>query len=362
MLLDITPLIRKLSEGQSLTAKETKRVFTSIIKEDKEGYFHLAFLSMLSAKGETSDELYGLCQAIAEFCPRIQTKINQDEIIDLSGTGGSRLKTFNISTTASFVVAGAGFYVAKQAFPGVTSPTGSADLFRYLGIDIFRVNREQVQTCLATTRIVPYNVIFSLAKGMENTKHFGQVQIEQRLNFRNPFHLMGSIYSPIKMRRRIYGMFSEKYLHTIADLFQKLGYVKGMVFYGMDGIDEISNIGKTKIIEFTAKRTKTYTIEPSDLGIKKAKFDDIKAISKERNIIDFLKIIYGKDKSPRRDIVLANTAVSLYVLGKAKDLAKGVKIAAGVINSGAAAKKLEELVDFLGDQKKLASWKKKAGI
>jgi len=362
MLSDVTPLIRKVSEGQNLTAEEAKKAFTSIIREDKDGYFHLAFLSMLSAKGETSEELYGLCQAIAEFCPKIQTKIDQDKTVDLSGTGGSRLKTFNVSTAASFVVAGASFYVAKQAFPGVTSPTGSADLFRHLGIDIFRINQKQIQTCLTKVGLVPYNVIFSLAKGMENTKNFGRIQVEQGLNFRNPFHLMGSVFSPIKMRRRIYGMFSEKYLRTIAELFQKLGYTKGMVFYGMDGIDEVSNIGKTKIVEYTTKRMKTYTISPQDLGLKKARYDDIKAISRKRNIIDFLRILYGKEQGPRRDIVLANTAAAFYVMDKVKNLTEGVRLAGEVIDEGLASEKLERLIEEVGDMKELESWKKKARI
>lgn len=362
MLSDATPFIRKVSEGQNLTVAETERVLDIVIKEDTEGWFIWSLLLALHTKGETGDELLGFCRNYVKRLPKLNPRIDADEITDTSGTGGDRVKTFNVSTVASVVLAGAGVTVAKQAFFAVTGLTGSAEIFGAFGVDIMKIRTRQVEKALETIGICPYlKEVMGRTVGLENLM-VTQRMSEKGLKLVSPLHLVANIATPIKMKRRVYGCTWEKHLLVLTELLQKLGYTKGMVVHGLDGIDEVSNIGKTKIVEFTAKKTKTYTIKPADLGIKRAKFEDIKAVSKERNIIDFLRIIYGEDKSPRRDIVLANTAASLYVMDKVKDLAEGVKMAGEVIDEGLASKKLEDLVEALGDKKQLKGWKKKAGL
>jgi len=362
MLADATPFIRKVSEGYNLTAAETEKVLDIVVKEDTEGWFIWSLFLALHTKGETGDELLGFCRNYVKRLPKLNPKISPDKVTDTSGTGGDMLKTFNISTAASLVLAGAGVTVAKQAFFAVTGLTGSVEVFSAFGVDIMRIKAQQVEKALETIGICPYlKEVVGKTAGLDNllvTKRMS----DKGLKLVSPLHLVANIATSIKMKRRVYGCTWERYLPVLAELLQKLGYTKGMVVHGLDGIDEISTIGKTKITEFTAKRIKTYTVNPSDLGIKKAKFKDIKAISKERNILDFLRIIYGEDRSPRRDIVLANTAASLYVMDKVKDLAEGVKMAGEVIDEGLASKKLEQLVEALGEEKKLDSWKRKAGL
>jgi len=352
----------KMIEGEDLTAEEAKKSFASIIREEKDSYFLTAFFAILSTKGETTEELYGLCQALSEFCPHLTVGIDPNVITDLSGTGGGKLKTINVSTAASFIVASAGFKVAKQAFPGITSPTGSADIFRTFGIDVFRITAKQIKECLINVGIVPYNVVFSLAKGLENIRNFGKLQFEKGLAFRTPMHLISNIFSPMEIKRRIYGMFTEKYLNTIGDLLQKLGYVKGMVFHGLDGLCEISNIGPTKIIEFDKIERKEYTVAPEDFGIKRANYKEIKAISPEQNVMDFLRILSGKEKAAKRDIVALNAAASLYVMERTKDIKEGILIAKDLIEKGKAWEKLENLISLIGEPKKLEYWKEKAGV
>lgn len=362
MLSDATPFIRKVSEGQNLTAAETERALDIVIKEDTEGWFIWSLLLTLHTKGETGDELLGFCRNYVKRLPKLNPRIDADEITDTSGTGGDRVKTFNISTTASVVLAGAGVTVAKQAFFAVTGLTGSAEVFGAFGVDIMKIRTKQIEKTLETIGICPYlKEVMGRTVGLENLM-VTQRMSEKGLKLVSPLHLVANIATPIKMKRRVYGCTWEKHLLVLAELLRKLGYTRGMVVHGLDGIDEVSNIGKTKIVEFTAKKTKTYTIKPADLGIKRAKFEDIKAVSKERNIIDFLRIIYGKDKSPRRDIVLANTAASLYVMDKVKDLAEGVEMAGKVIDEGLAFKKFEQLVKTLGNEKQLSNWEKKAGL
>jgi len=360
---EIIPLLHKIMERENLTTEEAHKIFTTIIKKDREGYFFTAFFTAISSKGETAEELYGLCRALSEFCPKLDVGLDPNTVTDLSGTGGSKLKTINVSTAASFIVASSeDIKVAKQAFPGITSPTGSADIFQAFGINVFSVSRELVKECLHKVGIVPYNVVFSLAEGIDNLRNFGRLQFEKGLAIRTPMHLIANIFSPIEMKRRIYGMFSENYLHVIAELLQKMGYEKGIVFHGRDGLCEISNIGPTKIVEFDKNKREEYIVNPEDFGIKRAKYENIKATNPEQNIIDFLRILSGREKGAKADIVFLNAGASLYVMEKVRDIKDGIEMAKNLIEAGNPLKKLTELVSLIGDKEKLEMWKEKAGI
>lgn len=363
MLSDITPLIRKVSEGQDLTARETEDAFNIIATKDSEGYYFLALLLTLHTKGECSNELLGICRSFARYSQKVKPNVDIDSITDTSGTGGDKLKTFNISTTTAFVLAGAGITVAKKAFFAITGLTGSADIFSSFGINVMTIDKWTLKQTLEKVGISPYlSSSPAMSKRKSTFATLMRTQVGRGLRLVTPLHLAANVEVAAPIRRRVYGCAWEDKLDVLAELFQKMGYKKGMVVHGLDGIDEVSTIGKTKIVEYTSKRTKTYTITPRDLGIKKAKFEDIKAVSKERNIIDFLRILYGKEQGPRKDIVLANAAVSLYILGKAKNLASGVELASKSINEGLALNKVEELVKAMGNKEKFIKWKKKAGL
>lgn len=363
MLKDVLPLIQKLQVQKDLTPAEAKKTFTTIIQEDTEGYFFFVFMAMLSTKGETAEELYGLCQTIQDFCPDIPTSLDPEYITDLSGTGGGALSTINVSTTASFIVAGDDdIQVAKQAFPSITSPTGSAYLFRQFGINVFNITPQEVAKTLESIGIIGYNVLFSITQGVENLKRHIRTQGEKGLIFRTPFNLMGQAYTPLPIKRRLYGMFTDQYLHTITKLFRKLGYTHTIVCHGVNGLAEISTIGKTNIVEAKHGTIDEYTIQPKDLGIKQTSYDAIKVTNPERNILDFLRILYGAETRAKQDLVLANAGTSLYLLGKADDLKDGVQVAEKLLEQGKPAEKLEELVHTLGNPQQLEKWKKKAEI
>ncbi|NIQ04816.1 MAG: anthranilate phosphoribosyltransferase [Candidatus Korarchaeota archaeon] len=361
MLEDVANVLQKL-QVSDLTARETQNAFSTIIREDKNGYFFFTFMAMLSTKGETDEELYGLCKTLEEFCPEIPVSIDSDRITDLSGTGAAKLMTINVSTAASFIVAGNGFSVAKQAFPAITSPIGSADVFQSFGINVFDMPPQKIKQYLEDVGIVGYNVLMSVARGVENLKHHVRTQGEEGLVFRTPLNLMGQVYTPLPMKRRIYGMFTDRYLHTVSELFRKLGYTHTMVLYGADGLSEISNLGKTQIVERRDNHTEEYTIVPADLGIQRASYHDIKVTSPERNIKEFLRILYGVEQGPKKDLVVMNAGASLYVMGDADDLKDGVELADQLLREGKAAKKLEELVSTCGNSQKLERWKKAAKI
>ncbi len=364
MLLDIVPIIKAITEGQDLTVSETEKAFTILEVEDLESYFFFAFLAALHAKGETSDELLGFCKANEHFVPPFNIGVNAEKIVDLSGTGGDRLNTLNVSTAASFIVASKGLAVAKQSFFAVTGSLGSSDLMQVFGINPLEMSSkgpDELRKIFEKTGMVIYHAN-SMADVKKRQGFFNWVNKRREigLNHVTAYHLAANVYSPIAMKRRIYGVFDKKYLKPIAELFQKLGYKKGLVFFGTDGLDEVSNIGETKIVEFSKNELKDYTITPEDLGVKVAKASEISVETRQKSIYDFLQIIYGKEKGAKRDLVLINAAAAFYVMDEVSTIRDGVELAAALIDGGKTSAKFEEYVKFCGDINKLNKLKFKA--
>lgn len=365
-LPDIIPLIQKVTEGQNLTVEEAEKAFTLLQGEDLEGYFFFTFLAALHTKGETSDELLGFCKANEKFVLSFDIGIEPDKIIDLSGTGGDKVKTPNVSTAASFIVASRDIAVAKQVFFAVTGKLGSADLMLSFGIDPLALSREgpaKLKNIFQETGLIIYHALSMVnpeeVKGLLNWVNKRE---EIGLNHVTAYHLAANAFSAIPMKRRIYGVFNERYLRSLAEMFQKLGYSKGLVFSGKDGLDEISNVGETEIIEFSGSKLKKYTTSPDDFSINTAKINEITINSRETGICDFLRIIYGKEKGPKRDIVCINAAVTFYVMEEVSNFKEGTKLAASLIDNGKAASKLEDYVRCCGNMDKLNQWRQKASI
>jgi anthranilate phosphoribosyltransferase len=355
-------LIAKTVDGIDLTAEESEKVFTDVALYDTEGYHYLAFCAALHAKGETSDELLGLCQSTEKLSVKLTPNIPTGKTIDLSGTGGGKIKTINVSTLASFVVSAAGYTVAKQAMFGITSPTGSADIFDAFGINIFVLQPSKVSKVLENVGICPLFTPAMSPKLANRSNLAKKVFDEKKIRIRSPFSLASFIYSPVPLKRRVYGCYSEKNLEMLAELFSKLGYQKSLVVHGVGGLPEVSNFGETIIAEQIGKKIKLKHLTPADFGLKKAKVEEITSGGKEQNIIDFLRILYSKEKGPKKDLVLANSSVALFVLGEVKDFPKGVDLGNRIIEEGLAFKKLEQLVKTIGNQEKLKVWKNKARI
>lgn len=354
--------IRKVTEGRDLTVDEADQAFTTLFEKDIESYFFFAFTAALHTKGETSDELLGFCRANEHVVPKVKLNIDAQNLIDNSGTGGDTIKTFNVSTAAAFILASAGIYVAKQAFYAVTGFTGSADLMGSFGVDVINISKKGTQSVidiLKETGIVTYVAQFlghpDKSKGIA---HWANKRREIGLNFTTAFHLAANAYTPIPLERRIYGMFDKKHLRVITELFQKMGYKKVMVFHGDDGIDEISNVGTTSICELSNDMIKEYSIVPEKLGIKRAGIDDIRAISREENIADFLRVIYGKNKGAKADLMYINAAAALYIMDKVSTISEGINFGRSLVNDGKASEKLEQFVKIHGDINRLEALKK----
>ncbi len=262
----------------------------------------------------------------------------------------------------AFVLAGNGIYVAKQAGSAMTGKMGSADLIRAFGVNISKLNDpEKVKEILEKLGIVLFFIPF-LTPDLRYRATFTPKLAQLGLRYYMPFHLAAFAWHPMNLTRRIYGVYSERYVKVLAELFQKLGYEKGLVFCGAGDIPEISNIGPTQIVEYTSNTLKEYIVTPQDLGVKQVTPEQIEVDSPEVGIVDFLKVIYGRDRGPKSDLVAINAASALYILDKVKSIREGVDIAYSALKNGRASAKFEEYVATLGNIDELHNWKQKAGI
>lgn len=361
-LNEVIPLITKVVDGKDLTAQEAEKVFTDIFLYDKEGYHYLAVCAGLHAKGETADEILGLNKSTEKLAENLTPKISSSQITDLAGTGGGKLKTINVSTAASFVVAGAGYTVAKQSMFGITSPTGSADIFVTFGIEVFELKPNQIEDTLEKVGICPLFTSAISPKLKNRSALARKIFGEKGIRIRSIFNIASFVHSPLPLKRRIYGCYSEEYLEVLGKVFSRLGYDKTLTLHGAGSLPEVSNIGDTEVVEQESKSVKHYTLAPEDFGVEKADVEDIKTGGREKNIIDFLRVIYGQEKGPKRDIVLVNASASLFAMGEVSNFKEGTRIARKIIDEGMASEKLEQLVKELGSVDKLNSWKDKAGL
>lgn len=363
-------ILNKLSYSQNLSTDEARYALNHIGDIDdptdidaSRGYYFLALTFGLMAKGLSPDELYGLTLSIFDKSSRFEgIEIDPLNTIDVSGTGGDKIKTFNVSSAASVVLSACGVCVPKQATLAYTGSCGSADVFSALGIDIFGgQDIDQIKQSLDTLGISAfYTPMYSMYH--QNRINFLNVLKKIKLSYLTPWHLVSWIYSPLDIKHRLYGVFDDKYLLPISQVFEKLGYNRALVVHGVGGIDEISNIGPTKFCEYQNGVHKEFVLLPEDLGVKTSFKEDIMVYSKEESINSFIQVLYNCDKGPKRDIVALNAGGALYVLRKVKSIKEGVLKALSAIESGAAANKLEAMACFYGSMNQLSELKRNAKV
>lgn len=344
----VDSILAKLVDGNNLTAEETEKLTYNIFVYDTEGIHFANFIGALHAKGETAEELLGFLNAEKRLATKFNTGVDINKTIDLSGTGGGKFKTINVSTAASFIIAAAGYTTVKAVYFAVTSPTGSADVFTAFGVDFFKLTKTQSEKTLKKNGICPVIAPFLSPKMKNYSLLSKKTFVDRQLRVRTPFHLATNIYSPVPMNHRIYGCYSERYLEILANLFMKLGFKRSLTFYADIGLPEISNVGKTTIIEQNGKNIKRYVVKPRDLGISESKKEEIKTGGREQNIRDFIEILKGKQEGAKSDLVAINAGAALYALNGVKTLAEGTKKAKEILSSGRAYKLFEQLINEIG--------------
>jgi anthranilate phosphoribosyltransferase len=339
-------LDRIANRRESLSRDEARSVMAEILSAKCTDSQIAAFLVALHMKGETVEEIVGFAEAIraaATPLPLSNSSVDvsgtgRDALVDTCGTGGDASGTFNVSTATALVVAGAGVRVAKHGNRSVTSKCGSADVMEALGVKI-DLPTNRLAACLAEVGIA-----FLFAPAMHSAMK--QVQAARReLRLRTVFNLLGPLTNPAHASAQVVGVYSIDLVEKLAEVLSLLGLRRAMVVHGLDGLDEITITGPTRIAEVNSGSVRTYEVTPEEFGMKRASLEDISGGDAMANAAIIREVLSGK-QSPKRDVVLLNAAAALVVAGKAVHLAQAVPSAANSIDSGAAAGKLAALVAF----------------
>ena len=299
----------------------------------------VALLSALRAKGETVEELVGFARAMRRHATHIFSAANRPDelLVDTCGTGGDASGTFNISTAAAFVAAGAGVRVAKHGNRSISSKCGSADVLEALGISL-DVPPERIAEA-----IKEIGIGFLFAPAMHTAMRHA-MPARRRLG-RTAFNLLGPLTNPAGARAQVVGVFSDRVVEKIALVLAELGVEHAFVVHGSGGLDEISLAGETSVGEVHRGTVSLYKVTPEDFGLERAPLLAIAGGDAAENAAIIHAILSG-EKGPRRDVVIANAAAALVAAGRAANFLEGAQLAAESIDSGAAGKKLEALIAF----------------
>ncbi|UCH38377.1 MAG: anthranilate phosphoribosyltransferase [Candidatus Bathyarchaeota archaeon] len=346
--------IQKLVEGQNLSDSESRKALEKIMAGKTTNAQIAAFLTALRIKGETVSEIVALSSTMQHFCQQITPKVN-GRLVDTCGTGGDRVKTFNISTTAAFVIAGAGISVAKHGNRSFTSKSGSADVLEKLGFNL-NITPKMVERTIENVGIG-----FMYAPAFHHAmKHV--IEARRDIGIRTVFNILGPLSNPANADSQLVGVFSNELVNPLAQALRKLGCAEAMVVHGLDGLDEVSTIGKTAIAWLKEGDVQTVELTPTALNLTQARSKDIAGSTPEKNAETSFNILKGHYNDHKTNIVLANAAAGIIIGGKADTFHEAMERAREAIQSGEAYKKLQLLIKTSnGDLTKLEKLESKYG-
>jgi anthranilate phosphoribosyltransferase len=334
----LTAAIDELASGRDLSAEQAAGVLAEIMAGNASETQTAAVLIALRTKGETVEELVGLATTMRALATPVET--GRDDLVDTAGTGGGR-PTFNVSTTAALIAAGAGCAVAKHGNRSATGLSGSADLLEALGVRI-DLRPDAVARCIAE---VGFGFMFAPA-------HHGAtrwvIPVRKELGVRTIFNFLGPLTNPAGATRQIIGVSDASFLDTIAGALARLGARKALVVSSADGLDEMSTSGTTRVVEVDGSELNGYEVAPEDVGLARARFEDVAGGTPEQNADTARRILAG-EAGPRRDLAVLNAGAAIYAAGRASSLEDGVRAAEEAIESRRAADTLDALVQLTGE-------------
>ena len=357
MILDA--LHRLANHSESLTRTEARDVMAVVLTGKCTDAQIAALLLALRMKGETVEEIVGFAEAIRaaaaplpiERSPAdalavsgtgrealLDEPFDESSLVDTSGTGGDASGTFNISTATALVTTGAGVRVAKHGNRSISSKCGSADVVEALGVNI-QLPPERAAQCLREI-----GICFLYAPNLHPAMK--QVQgVRRELRMRTMFNLLGPLTNPARASGQVVGVYSLELVEKLAEALSMLGLRRALVVHGLDGLDEITITGVTRIAEARGGAVRSYEVEPEEFGMKRAALEEISGGDASENA-GIIRAVLGGEKSARRDVVLLNSAAALVAAGRADHIVAAIPLAAKSIDSGAAAGKLQALVRF----------------
>jgi len=337
----ISDIIAKLQQKTDLSYDEMNSIMTDILSGNTDDEENAEFLSMLAEKGETDDELLGMLDKMQEFSLKVDTK-NRGTIIDMCGTGGDNLQTFNISTTASFVVAAAGGTVAKHGNYSSSGISGSADIFEYFGCEL---NLEPVRI---SEILLKHNICFMFAQKFHPAmKHVSNAR--KQVGRRTAFNLLGPLSNPAGVKNQLVGVFSNEYLERLPIILKRNGAENIMTVRSDDGMDELSTSGVNHVCILRKGKVLTNTIDAKGVGLHKSKLEDIQIETKEEAIKSFVGVLNNTANQAMIETTALNAAGGLIVANIANNFEEGIEIALNTIKDGKAFSLFKKFISDTGD-------------
>ncbi|KQQ46794.1 anthranilate phosphoribosyltransferase [Rhizobium sp. Leaf311] len=331
-MAELKPLIAKVANGESLDRDEARQAFDILMSGEATPSQVGGFLMALRVRGETVNEIAG---AVSSMRSRMLPVTAPADAMDIVGTGGDGLGTYNISTLASIIVAGAGVPVAKHGNRALSSKSGTADALSVLGVKL-DIEPELISRCVAEAGL---GFMFA-QRHHSSMRHVNPSRVE--LGTRTIFNLLGPLSNPAGVKKQLLGVFAPHWLVPLAEVLRDLGSESVWVVHG-DGLDEITTTGTTQVAALEGGKIRSFELTPADFGVEAVKIDDLKGGDGVTNAAALREVLGGR-RNPYRDVSLCNAAASLVVAGKAETLADGMKIASASLDEGRAAAALDRLI------------------
>ena len=335
----IREAILTLAKKQDLTYETAEAVMHEIMTGEASDVQMSAYLTALSLKGETIDEITASASGMRKHCIRLLHDVNALEIV---GTGGDEANTFNISTTAALITAAAGIPVAKHGNRRASSKCGAADVLEALGVNI---NISPEKSAMLLKKV---GICFLYAQNYHIAMKY-VAPIRRELAIRTVFNILGPLTNPAGAKMELMGVYDSELVEPLAQVLSNLGVKNAMVVHGEDGLDEISLSVPTIVCEVKNGQIRSYKISPEEFGFKRCSKTDLQGGSPQENA-EILKAVLNGDKGAKRDAAVLNAAAALYISGKYDSIEASVKITNGVIDSGKAAMKLDEFIRCSNEQ------------
>lgn len=330
----IKEAILKLAQKKDLTYQEAEAVMNEIMSGEATPVQMSAYLTALSLKGETIDEITASAAGMREHCVKL---LHDMDVLEIVGTGGDGANSFNISTTSSLVIAAAGVPVAKHGNRAASSKSGAADVLEALGVNI-AIPPEKSGELLKKI-----NICFLFAQNYHIAMKY-VAPVRRELGIRTVFNILGPLSNPAGANMELMGVFDEALVEPLAQVMAKLGVTRGMVVYGQDKLDEISMSAPTSVCEIRDGWFQSYQLTPEQFGYQRCTKEALTGGTPSQNAEITRDILSGRERGAKRQAVCLNAGASLYITGRAETIEEGVRMAEKLIDSGAAMKKLEEFI------------------
>jgi len=339
MSITIQRAIDVLSRFGHLQADEAEAVMEEIMNGEATEAQIGAYLMALRMKGETPEEITGSARAMRNKATPVPTRVNGD-LLDTCGTGGDKSGTFNISTTVAFVAAGAGVPVAKHGNRAATSKSGSADVLAALGVNL-DLTPEQVGRC-----VDEIGIGFLFAVKLHPAMKYA-IGPRRQLGVRTIFNILGPLTNPAGAQRQLMGVFAADLTDLLAHVLSSLGTKRAIIVNGYGGMDELTISGPNRISQLHEDgHIETYELDPLEFGFEGASISELRGGEPSDNAVIMRSVLDGRDKGPRRDVVLLNSGAALWAAGRAENLRAGIAMARDSLDSGAALEKLDRLIAY----------------